>query len=70
MTTATNDKDLEENLREAKDLSRALWYLMAGIIEKSYPHAIGKDALVGIYQLATEIRDRTEAADEQWHAEA
>ena len=42
---------------------------MAGVIEKSYPHAIDNDALVAIYQLATEVRDRTEDANRQYEAE-
>ena len=66
MTDATNGKILEENLREAMDLSRALWMLMAGLIE-CYPHSIGKDEFKAIYQLAVEIRDRTREANRQWH---
>jgi hypothetical protein len=67
-TDSTNDKGLEDNLREAKDLSRALWMLMAGLIE-CYPHSIGKNELMALYALADEIQDRTREADRQWHEE-
>lgn len=69
MTAATN-KIFEENICEGAALSRALWLLMAGVIEKSYPHTIGKEELTSIYQLATEIRNRTEAAERQFYEEA
>ncbi len=64
----TNDKGLEDNLREAMDLSRALWMLMVGLID-CYPHSIGKNELKAIYALADEIQDRTREANRQWHEE-
>jgi hypothetical protein len=68
MTDATNSKILEENLREAEYLSRALWMLMVGLTGK-YPHQVGERDLSAIYQLAEEVRERTEAANHQWHEE-
>lgn len=67
---ATTNKIFEENIREGAALSRALWLLMAGVIEKSYPHAIGKEELIAIFHLATEIQARTEAAERQFYEEA
>jgi hypothetical protein len=69
MTDATNGKILEENLREAMDLSRALWMLMVGLTGKNYPHQVQERDLSAIYQLAEEVRERTEAANHQWHEE-
>ena len=70
MTAASEDKCLEENIRDAATLSRALWVLMAGIVENAYPHVVDNDGLLAIYQLATEVRDRTDAANRQYEAEA
>ncbi|MFO1126479.1 MAG: hypothetical protein U1E25_15135 [Methylocystis sp.] len=65
-TPDSNGRILEENLREAMDLSRALWMLMVGLRE-SYPHQIEERDLAAIYQLASEISDRTREANRQWH---
>ncbi len=64
-----DDRILEENLREAMELSRALWMMMVGLTG-NYPHALGKTDLQAIEQLAREVRDRTEDANRQWHEEA
>ena len=69
MTDATNGKILEENLREAMELSRALWILMVGLTE-GYPNQVEKRDLLAICQLATEVRDRADEANRQWHEEA
>ena len=41
-----------------------------GIYDKDNPHAIDKDGLMAIYQLATEVRDRTAVAKHQYAEEA
>ena len=64
-----NGKDMEDNLMEAATLSRALWMLLAGIIENAYPHSVEKEELKAIYQLALEVRDRAEAAYSQFETE-
>jgi len=62
------NRSLEENLREAMELSRALWMLMTGLIN-NYPYALGKEDMEAVCKLAQEVRDRTETANHQWHEE-
>lgn len=62
------DRSLEENLREAMELSRALWMLMTGLTN-NYPYPIGKEDMEAVCLLAQEVRDRTETANRQWHEE-
>lgn len=50
------------------ELSRALWMVMVGLTG-NYPHALEKVDLQAIEQLAREVRDRTDAANRQWHEE-
>ncbi|MFO1126347.1 MAG: hypothetical protein U1E25_14455 [Methylocystis sp.] len=66
--TVTDEKSLEENLREAMELSRALWMLMTGLTNR-YPYQIGEKDLEAVCLLAEEVRGRTEAANRQWHEE-
>jgi hypothetical protein len=61
-------RSLEENLREAKELSRALWMLMTGLTN-NYPYSLKKEDMEAVCQLAEEVRDRTETANDQWHEE-
>jgi hypothetical protein len=68
MTEATRQKDIEENLREAMELSRALAMLMTGLTH-GYPNSIGQEDLLAISQLADEIQQRIRAANRQWHEE-
>jgi hypothetical protein len=68
MTAATDHKCLEENLREAMELSRALAMLMIGLTH-GYPNSINQEGLFAISQLAIEIRDRAADANRQWHEE-
>ncbi|MGJ0504111.1 MAG: hypothetical protein ACR65X_10305 [Methylocystis sp.] len=68
MTEATRHKDIEENLREAMELSRALAMLMTGLTH-GYPNSIGQEDLLAISQLADEIQQRIRAANRQWHEE-
>jgi hypothetical protein len=59
-------RHLEENLREAADLSLAMFMLMTGLCSRGYPYAVGKEELAALCQLATEVRDRAVSANEQW----
>ena len=65
MTDATNSKILEENLREAEYLSRALWMVMVGVTEKATRTVHDNDDLIGDLPACEEVRDRTEAANRQ-----
>ncbi|MBG0800463.1 hypothetical protein IYW40_02980 [Methylocystis sp. H4A] len=67
-TEQVHIRDLEENLREAMELSHALWMVMVGLTG-NYPYALEKVDLQAIEQLAQEVRDRTNAASRQWHEE-
>ncbi len=62
------DRDLEENLREAMELSRALWMLMTGLTN-NYPYQLGEGDMEAVCLLAQEVRDRIETANRQWHEE-
>ena len=42
---------------------------MVGLTGKLPASASEKDDLLAIYQLAEEVRERTEAANHQWHEE-
>jgi hypothetical protein len=61
-------RSLEENIREAMELSRALWMLMTGLTNH-YPYPIKKEDMEAVCLLAQEVRDRTETANDQWHEE-
>jgi hypothetical protein len=67
-TEAAYARDIEENLREAMELSRALWMLMTGLTN-SYPYQVGEEDLVAVCKLAEEVRERTRDANQQWHEE-
>lgn len=62
------DRSLEENIREAKELSRALWMLMTGLTS-NYPYHLGKEDMEAVCLLAQEVRDRTETANRQYQEE-
>ncbi len=67
-TKQAHIRDLEENLREAMELSRALWMLMTGLTNH-YPYPIGKEDMEAVCLLAQEVRDRTETANRQYQEE-